>query len=184
MRPMPKRAHAVVRHAVRPGQKRRSARPLPTARRRPSFVVNTHVTSLWGPHYPRQGSQGVLRVQRQSWPMCTGKAGPCAPAANAVLCAGKKFARGFDRVRTYHQKFTAQVRRKISVGSARAEAAQGLNGQREEQGAALLRAFESSATRDSLKLGLMPFEIARPARRIWVPARECAAGDGRPTARE
>ena len=45
--------------------------------------------------------------------------------------------------------------------------------QREEQGAALLRAFESSATRDSLKLGLMPFEIARTGHRISVASQEC-----------
>ena len=65
--------------------------------------------------------------------VCSGKAGPCAPAANAVLCAGKEIARAFDRVRTYHQKLTAQVRRKISVGSARAEAARGLNARSKAQ---------------------------------------------------
>jgi hypothetical protein len=41
------------------------------------------------------------------------------------MCAGKKIAGGFDRVRTYHQKFTAQVRRKKSARLVRAERALG-----------------------------------------------------------
>ena len=100
--------------------------------------------------------------------------------ANAVLCAGKKIAGGFDRVRTYHQKITARVRRVISAG-ARAEAARGLNARRKAHHRS--RAFESNATRDSLKLGLMPFEIARPGHRISVASQECggffAARSGR-----
>ena len=72
--------------------------------------------------------------------VCSGKAGPGAPAAIAVLCAGKKIARAFDRVSTYHQKITAQVRRKILVGSARAEAAQVLNARsKARHGSARLR---------------------------------------------
>ena len=53
-----------------------------------------------------------------------------------------------------------------------------MSGQREEEGAALLACVRSNATRDSLKLGLMPFEIARPGHRIWVPARECSVCGG------
>ena len=71
----------------------------------------------------------------------------------------------FDRVRTYHQKITARVRRVISAGSARAEAARGLNARRKAHHRS--RAFERNATRcrvplkiDSRKLGLMLFEIA------------------------
>ena len=53
----------------------------------------------------------------------SGKPGPGARAANEGMCARKIFARGFDRVRTYHQKITARVRRVVSHRSARAEAA-------------------------------------------------------------
>ena len=35
------------------------------------------------------------------------------------------------------------------------------------------RAFESNATRDAKKLGLMPFEIARKGHRITAPWQEC-----------
>ena len=35
------------------------------------------------------------------------------------------------------------------------------------------RAFESNATRDAKKLGLMPFEIARKGHRITAPWEEC-----------
>ena len=52
-----------------------------------------------------------------------------------------------------------------------------MSGQREEEGAALLACVRSNATRDSLKLGLMPFEIARPGHRISVPAQECGDED-------
>ena len=48
-----------------------------------------------------------------------------------------------------------------------------VSGQREEEGAALLACVRSNATRDSLKLGLMPFEIARPGHRISVASQEC-----------
>ena len=48
-----------------------------------------------------------------------------------------------------------------------------MSGQREEEGAALLACVRSNATRDSLKLGLMPFEIARPGHRISVASQEC-----------
>ena len=51
-----------------------------------------------------------------------------------------------------------------------------MSGQREEEGAALLACVRSNATRDSLKLGLMPFEIARPGHEIWVAAQECVRG--------
>ena len=37
------------------------------------------------------------------------------------------------------------------------------------------RAFESNATRDAKKLGLMPFEIARKGHRITAPCQECGA---------
>ena len=87
------------------------------------------------------------------------------------MCAGKIIARVFDRVRTHHQKFTARVRRVISARSSRAEAAQGLNARRRTQHGS--RAFERNATRDSQKLGLMPFEIAWPGHRIWVASQEC-----------
>ena len=103
--------------------------------------------------------------------VCSGKPGPGAKAANEGMCAGKKIARVFDRVRTHHKTFTARARRVISARSSRAQAAQGLNARRRTQHGS--RAFERNATRDSLKLGLMPFEIARPGHRIWVPAREC-----------
>ena len=43
------------------------------------------------------------------------------------------------------------------------------------------RAFESNATRhatrDAVKLGLMPFEIARKEHRIWATTQECGGGD-------
>ena len=68
----------------------------------------------------RKGVQGVLRVQRQTWSSSTGR-----ECANAVLCAGKKIARGFDRSSTYHQKITARVRREISARLVRAERARG-----------------------------------------------------------
>jgi hypothetical protein len=38
------------------------------------------------------------------------------------------------------------------------------------------RAFESNATRDAKKLGLMPFEIARKGHRITAPCQECGVG--------
>ena len=56
---------------------------------------------------------------------CSGKAAPGAQAASTSMCAGKKIAGGFDRVKTYHQKFTARMRRAISAGSVRAERALG-----------------------------------------------------------
>ena len=90
------------------------------------------------------------------------------------MCTGKIIARVFDRVRTYHQKFTARVRRVISARSSRAEAAQGLNARRKAHHRS--RAFERNATRDSQKVGLMPFEIARPGHRISLASQEC--GDG------
>ena len=62
--------------------------------------------------------------------------------ANAVLCAGKKIAGGFYRVRTYHKKITARVRHVISARSARAEAARGLNTRRKAQHRS--RAFEAT----------------------------------------
>ena len=40
-------------------------------------------------------------------------------------CVQGKIAGGFDRVKTYHQKFTAQVRRKKSARLVRAERALG-----------------------------------------------------------
>ena len=89
------------------------------------------------------------------------------------MCAGKIIARVFDRVRTYHQKITARVRRVISAGSARAEAARGLNARRKAHHRS--RAFERNATRDSQKVGLMPFEIARPGHRISLASQECGA---------
>ena len=95
------------------------------------------------------------------------------------MCAGKIIARVFDRVRTHHQKFTARVRRVISARSSRAEAAQGLNARRKAQHR--LRAFERNATRDSQKLGLMPFEIARPGHRISVASQECGDGAAPPS---
>ena len=96
--------------------------------------------------------------------VCSGKPGPGAKAANAGMCARKKIARVFDRVRTYHQKITARVRRVVSHRSPRAEAARGLNARRKAHHRS--RAFERNATRDSRKLGLMPFEIAWPGHRI------------------
>ena len=56
--------------------------------------------------------------------VCSGKAAPGAQASNAGMCAGKKFAVGFDQLRTHDQKFTARMRRAISAGSVRAERAQ------------------------------------------------------------
>ena len=56
--------------------------------------------------------------------VCSGKAAPGAQAANAGMCAGKKFAVGFDQLRTHHKKFTPRMRRAISAGSVRAERAQ------------------------------------------------------------
>ena len=57
------------------------------------------------------GRQGRVRRSEEkvckACCVCSGKPGPAPPAANAVLCAGKKIARGFDRVSTYHQKITA-----------------------------------------------------------------------------
>ena len=53
-------------------------------------------------------------------------------------------------------------------GSARA--------QREEEGAPSLACVRSNATRDSRKLGLMPFEIAWPGHRISEASQECGAG--------
>ena len=103
--------------------------------------------------------------------MCSGKPGPGANVANAGMCARKKIAGGFYRVRTYHQKITARVRRVISAGSARAEAARGLNARRKAHHRS--RAFERNATRDSRKLGLMPFEIAWPGHRISEASQEC-----------
>ena len=96
----------------------------------------------------------------------SGKPGPGAKAANAGMCAGKIMAGGCDRIRTYHQKITARVRCVISDVSARAEAARGLNARRKAHHRS--SAFESNATRDSLKLGLMPFEI-RPGRDTESP---------------
>ena len=55
--------------------------------------------------------------------VCSGKAAPGAQAANAGMCAGKKIAGGFDRVRTHHQKITARTRHAMSAGSVRAERA-------------------------------------------------------------
>ena len=72
----------------------------------------------------------------------SGEPGPGAKAANAGMCAGKIIARVFDRVRTYHQKFTARVRRVISARSSRAEAAQGLNARRKAHHRS--RAFEAT----------------------------------------
>ena len=40
------------------------------------------------------------------------------------------------------------------------------------------RAFESNATRDAVKLGSMPFEIARKGHRISVATQECGVGRG------
>ena len=57
--------------------------------------------------------------------VCSGKAAPGAQAASRSMCAGKKIAGGFDRVKTYHEKFTAQVRRKKSARLVRAERALG-----------------------------------------------------------
>ena len=87
------------------------------------------------------------------------------------MCTGKIIARVFDRVRTYHQKFTARVRRVISARSSRAEAAQGLNARRKAHHRS--RAFEATQRVIHKKVGLMPFEIARPGHRISVPAQEC-----------
>ena len=106
--------------------------------------------------------------------VCSGKPGPGANVANAGMCAGKIIARVFDRVRMYHQKITARVRRVISAGSARAEAARGLNARRKAHHRS--RAFERNATRDSRKLGLMPFEIAWPGHRISEASQECREG--------
>ena len=57
------------------------------------------------------GRQGRVRRSEEkvckACCVCSGKPGPAPPAANAVLFAGKKTARGFDRVSTYHQKITA-----------------------------------------------------------------------------
>ena len=72
--------------------------------------------------------------------VCSGKAAPGAPAASTGMCAGKKIADGFDRVKTYHQKFTAQVRRKKSTRSERAQPARGLHARR--KGTHCSRAFE------------------------------------------
>ena len=44
-------------------------------------------------------------------------------AASTSMCAGKKFAGGFDQVKTHHQKIMARIRRAISAGSVRAEPA-------------------------------------------------------------
>ena len=90
------------------------------------------------------------------------------------MCTGKIIARVFDRVRTYHQKFTARVRRVISARSSRAEAAQGLNARRKAHHRS--RAFEATQRVIHKKVGLMPFEIARPGHRISVPAQECGGG--------
>ena len=97
--------------------------------------------------------------------MCTG--GECG-----LVCREKNRTRvrlGQDVPSKIHGASAPQDFRRVGArgGSARA--------QREEQGAALLRAFESSATRDSLKLGLMPFEIARTGHRISVASQECEA---------
>ena len=48
-----------------------------------------------------------------------------------------------------------------------------MSSQREEEDAALLACVRSNATRDSQKVGLMPFEIARPGHRISVASQEC-----------
>jgi len=74
--------------------------------------------------------------------VCSGKAGPSVPAVNEGMCSWKIFARGFDRVRTYHQKITARVRRAISARSVRAEPARGLNARRKAQHSS--RAFEGT----------------------------------------
>ena len=117
----------------------------------------------------RQGSQGVLRVQRQSCSRCTG--GECG-----LVCGEKNRMRVRSGQYVPSKNHGASAPRNLRQVGARGGNARA---QREEQGAALLRAFESSATRDSLKHGLMPFEIARTRHRIWVPARECGGEVGR-----
>ena len=72
-------------------------------------------------------------------------------------------------------KIHGRVRRVISARSSRAEAAQGLNARRKAHHRS--RAFEATQRVIHKKVGLMPFEIARPGHRISVPAQECGAED-------
>jgi hypothetical protein len=73
------------------------------------------------------GRQGRVRRSEEkvckACCVCSGKPGPAPPAANAVMCAGKKIPCGFDRVSTYHQKITARTRLEIWARSVRAERA-------------------------------------------------------------
>jgi hypothetical protein len=78
------------------------------------------------------------------------------------LCAGEKIARGFDAsiapARTIKKSRRELVRREISAKSVRAERAQGDKIMtRACAWGGCSRAFESNATRDAKKLGLMPF---------------------------
>ena len=109
--------------------------------------------------------QCVLRVQRQGSSRCTG-------GEYRHVCRKKNRRRVRSGQDVPSKNHGAGAPRDLGQVGARGGS---VSGQRAEEGAALLACVRSNATRDSLKLGLMPFEIARPGHRISVASQECGA---------